>query len=210
MAKRKNKGRRPKWTPFEECDAKHWEHQYVARLGERAYDIPELIPDRVFFNSRYVVFWYDVPEIPSEETPDGKMWPPMIHLSIKNHARTAHHDWRDLQRIKNEIIGPEHEAVELFPAESRLVDAANQFHLYVLAVNGMQFPFGMTERIVMDSDGEPDAHGAKQRPFEVKPPDALSKNDLAEKDAQARTESEQRRFARMGTTDRFVPRRKTQ
>jgi hypothetical protein len=36
------------------------------------------------------------------------------------------HDWRDLQRIKNQLVGPECEAVELYPAESRKVDTANQ------------------------------------------------------------------------------------
>ena len=36
MAKRKkNRGKRPPWTPFEECDAAHWEKQYVERLGAR-------------------------------------------------------------------------------------------------------------------------------------------------------------------------------
>lgn len=45
----------------------------------------------------------------------------------------------DAQRIKNELLGDEYEACELYPAESRLVDGANQFHLW--AING-QFPFG--------------------------------------------------------------------
>jgi hypothetical protein len=39
----------------------------------------------------------------------------------------AIHDWRELQRIKNEIVGDEIEAVELYPAESRLLDTANWY-----------------------------------------------------------------------------------
>jgi len=76
----------------------------------------------------------------------------MVHLSIHNHSRSATgaHDWRHFQRIKNELLGPEREAVELFPAESRLVDTSNEFHLWV-APEGFQFPFGFTERSVADS-----------------------------------------------------------
>ena len=56
--------------------------------------------------------------------------PGFIHLSIKRADRQPCRDWRDFQRIKNQLAGPEWEAVELYPAESRLVDMANQFHLW--------------------------------------------------------------------------------
>ena len=52
------------------------------------------------------------------------------HLVISNNDQSARHDWREFQRIKNEIWGPEVEAVELYPAESRLVDPSNAFFLY--------------------------------------------------------------------------------
>lgn len=65
----------------------------------------------------------------------------LVHLSIRRLDRKPLRDWREFQRIKNEICGPEHEAVELFPAESRLVDQANQYHLWVLPP-GVRFPFG--------------------------------------------------------------------
>lgn len=54
-----------------------------------------------------------------------------VHLSIKRYDRSPHMPWRHLQQIKLEICGLESEAVELFPAESRLVDNANQRHLWV-------------------------------------------------------------------------------
>ena len=86
----------------------------------------------------------------------------MIHLSIKRNDRQPIHDWRDLQRIKNELVGPEFEAVELYPAESRMVDGANQFHLWVIIDPAVRFPFGFAERLVSENPGE----GAVQRPFE--------------------------------------------
>jgi hypothetical protein len=60
----------------------------------------------------------------------------MKHLSICRTDKQAVHDWRAFQRIKNELAGPEWEAVEIYPAESRLVDMANQYHLWC-------FPFAI-------------------------------------------------------------------
>lgn len=53
-------------------------------------------------------------------------------LSIRRDDRKPIHDWRDLQRIKNEIAGPEIEALELYPAMSRLMDTSNQYWLWCL------------------------------------------------------------------------------
>lgn len=69
-------------------------------------------------------------------------WPSMIWLSIKRRDRKPIHDWRDLQRIKNELVGVECEGVELYPAESRKTDTANQYHLWVFLESGHKFPFG--------------------------------------------------------------------
>lgn len=66
-------------------------------------------------------------------------------LSIKTHTRRPIRDWRHLQQIKNEVCGPEREACEIFPAESRLVDTSNEFHLFVLP-EGERFPFGYQVR----------------------------------------------------------------
>lgn len=86
--------------------------------------------------------------------------PPLLHLSIKRRDKAAIHDWRKLQEIKNALIGPECEAVELYPAESRLVDAANQYHLWAFADPAFRLPFGFNERMVTDVPGG----NAKQRP----------------------------------------------
>jgi hypothetical protein len=85
-------------------------------------------------------------------------------LSVRRDDRRAIHDWRDLQRIKSEIAGPEVEAVELYPAESRLMDTANQFYLWCLPP-GERFPFGFDGRNVRDADDPLNNFGSQQRPL---------------------------------------------
>jgi hypothetical protein len=109
-------------------------------------------------NERYLVHLYRGSLVPQ----DTEEWPPMVWLSIRNQANTPIKDWRDLQRIKNELVGEDHEAVELYPAESRLVDTANQYHLWCLASPKARFPFGYLEREVTDRQT---AH-SKQRAFD--------------------------------------------
>jgi len=88
--------------------------------------------------------------------------------SIKRRDREVIRDWRDLQAIKNAIVGPEHEGFELYPAESRLVDTANQFHLWVFADPKVRLPVGFRERDVLDAQTAA-AQGARQRPFAARP-----------------------------------------
>lgn len=92
--------------------------------------------------------------------------PEMIWLSIKSIDQSATHDWRHFQRIKNELVGPECEGVELYPAESRMVDTSNQYHLFVMKDSKMTFPFGFRERLVLDDGEICQSLGAKQRSFE--------------------------------------------
>jgi hypothetical protein len=54
----------------------------------------------------------------------------MIQLGINTHDGTARHDWREFQAIKNQLAGPECEAFELYPAESRLMDPSNYYALW--------------------------------------------------------------------------------
>lgn len=88
-----------------------------------------------------------------------------IWLSIKRNDQAPIHDWRDLQEIKNMIVGPEYEAIELYPADDRVVDAANQFHLFVnpdpLFRYRVGFEFGSKDY----SNSMP---GAVQRPLGIR------------------------------------------
>jgi len=86
----------------------------------------------------------------------------MAHLSIKRLDKRALMDWRHMQYIKNELVGEENEGCELFPAESRLVDGANQYHLWVFEDPEARFSFGFTERMVTDVC----VFGETQRKFE--------------------------------------------
>lgn len=88
---------------------------------------------------------------------------PVVQLSIRRLDRQPTRDWRDFQRIKNQLMGPECEAIELYPAESRVVDTANQFHLWVVADTLFRFPFGWNEGRIVDGAS---VGGAVQRPLE--------------------------------------------
>jgi hypothetical protein len=75
---------------------------------------------------------------------------PLLWLSIKRIDRQPIRDWRELQQIKNELVGPECEAIELYPAESRLTDSANQYHLWACPDPKFRFPIGWEGRLVSD------------------------------------------------------------
>lgn len=82
-------------------------------------------PQLLYHNNRYHVF---VRKYPAGEHSPAPY--PLIHLSIKNNDKSPRHDWRDFQRIKNEIVGPGVEFVELYPKEDHKVDLSNQYHLW--------------------------------------------------------------------------------
>lgn len=75
---------------------------------------------------------------------------PLVQLTITRLDGKPCKDWRHFQEIKNELVGPEFEAVELYPAESRLVDMDNEYHLWVNADPLFRFQFGYHRRHVME------------------------------------------------------------
>lgn len=77
-----------------------------------------------------------------------------LHVCVIRHDKGLARDWRHLQQIKNEVAGPEREAVELFPAESRRIDTSNKFHLWVLPT-GLRVPFGWNMRDVTFERADP-------------------------------------------------------
>jgi len=90
-------------------------------------------------------------------------------IMIRRHDWGPVFDWRDIQAIKNRIAGPEAEAIELFPAESRVVDNQNWRHLWLNDngekfvwpnANGEQFLLGWKEASRCE-----DATGHTQRPL---------------------------------------------
>lgn len=88
----------------------------------------------------------------------------VVHLSIKRNDREPVTDWRDKQEIKNQLVGPECEGVELFPAESRLVDTSNQYHLWVLRDPTARIQMGWNQGRIVMNEVEAEKVGAMQRP----------------------------------------------
>lgn len=111
-------------------------------------------------NNLYTVF-REVMTYP-EGDPNGI---PTIHLSIRRNDRLPVTDWRHKQKIKNQLVGEECEGIELYPAESRLIDSSNQFHLWCLPDPDQRIPMGYKDgRIVFDG-GVPGMETGQQRPF---------------------------------------------
>lgn len=124
--------------------------------------VEKLRGQAIYMNERYQV---NVQALPAPFGPDTG---DVFWLSIKRRDRAAIHDWRELQAVKNQIVGDEHEGFELYPAESRLVDTANQYHLWVFADPKVRLPVGFRAREVMDAPAAA-AQGATQRPFAAAP-----------------------------------------
>jgi hypothetical protein len=117
----------------------------------------EMRDSRIWLNDVYQVCERYVPEDRHGAPCD------VVHLSIKRLDQQPIHDWRDLQAIKTMLVGPENEAVEIYPAESRVVDTANQYHLWVLDDPKARFPMGWdSERMVSSLN----LGGSVQRPFD--------------------------------------------
>lgn len=87
---------------------------------------------RFVANGRYSVQFYE------QET----AWGLVLQLVIRPHSGKPIRSWADMQRIKNELVGGDRTAIEVFPAEKQLVDAANCYHLWVLP-EGFALPFGL-------------------------------------------------------------------
>jgi hypothetical protein len=89
----------------------------------------------------------------------------LVHLNIRRRDGGAIlRDWRHFQQIKNELIGEECEAIELYPAESRKVDTSNKYHLYGYTDDTFRFPIHMFDKRDVDyRNGS--TPGTRQRPL---------------------------------------------
>jgi hypothetical protein len=111
------------------------------------------------YNAKSEIWINDVYQV--QKTPAGNG---LVQLNIRRRdGKPIFRDWRDFQEIKNQLVGPECEGIELYPAESRLVDTANKYHLFVCTDPTFRFPMGWSARDV--SYQPTDVPGLKQRPF---------------------------------------------
>lgn len=140
------------WTPFVLCGA-----------DQRGDEI------LIYRNSRYQVHVRRIHA--KNDSPD------LIHLSMKRLDQLPYIPYRDRMRIKDELWGPEYEAVELLPARSMEIDLANQTHLWLIESSSYRFPFGFSEgRYVSNLSLD----GAVQEPWPSgeRPDDCLSEEAL--------------------------------
>lgn len=139
------------WPPYDD-----WEKQ------------PDLDDGVVrYHNSRYAV---SMVSDPTQELMPGIACEKLL---IQNSDQSAKHDWRDFQRIKNDLLGSDWEAVELYPRQDRVVDPSNAFMLYCFPKT---LPFGVTVGIV---HGPTDSM-APQRKLDEDAPTVGVKKDLDE------------------------------
>lgn len=87
-------------------------------------------------------------------------------LSVRRNDREPDMPWRHLQRIKTELAGEDAEAIELYPAESRLLDTANQRWLWCFPP-GFIVPRGFNNGRIVAGPEEAAKVGAKQAALEV-------------------------------------------
>ena len=59
-------------------------------------------------------------------------WGVLTRLLIRRHDQKTNVSWAHKQRIKNELVGVESTALEVFPPESKLFDEANIYHIWIL------------------------------------------------------------------------------
>lgn len=64
----------------------------------------------------------------------------LYHITIRHTSGKPVQDWAAFQAIKNQLVGNDQEMCELYPAESRMVNAEHLYHLW--GFRGMPFPFG--------------------------------------------------------------------
>lgn len=99
---------------------------------------------RYFQSSFYRVSFYIQP------VEENRPWP-MGLLSYRRKDGKVIVGWREKLLIKDCIAGTESEAVEIFPHHARLLDMANQSHLWVMPGNQM-VPFGYRNPRLTEQD----------------------------------------------------------
>lgn len=163
----KRKGHKPRdrWRPLVKCDTFTAESRETTitlymRIGNLDRESATLAMNAYEAD---VTYWRnDLYQVATK--PFGK---DMLHINIRRIDGAAIRDWRHFQRIKNQLVGDECEAIELYPAESRLMDQCNKYHLFAVTDPTFRFPIGFTQRRnVQEPDPElQDRGGFKQRPL---------------------------------------------
>lgn len=138
--RRKKRNLDPPWRPLERMVIDpNVQNEIAEETGVR----------NAYANDQYQVLMRTVP---------GGDLGEIVHLVVRRIDLKTITSWDDLQRIKNELCGPELEGFELLPAESRRMNQANQTHLWVLK-NGSALPVGFQPDLPEEKDGQDDSAG---------------------------------------------------
>ena len=63
----------------------------------------------------------------------------VVHFAVSS-LTGIRPSWHEMQRIKDELAGPEKTAVEVYPPKDEIVDGSDMFHIWVLPG---KLPFGL-------------------------------------------------------------------
>ena len=77
--------------------------------------------------------------------PEPSTWGDVVHMWVRRHDGSPIRSWALMQELKNELVGEDRVAVEVYPAAADVVDDANMYHLWVLP-KGFALPFGLGGR----------------------------------------------------------------
>lgn len=103
----------------------------ITKFKEIDLTVASFIPKgmtRAFRNTRYTVMVYDNTPVTTGTA---------ICALIQKHDDTPIlNHWSEIQKIKNEVFGPEVTAVEYYPAESKLENHHNIYWIWI-------FPYGV-------------------------------------------------------------------
>jgi hypothetical protein len=118
MSRKQNKPKKTTslWTEFEQV--------YPMGYDDKPIELAE--GESWWRNSFYLVFRK---ELQPEEGIEGP-----VRLSIRRNDGKAIREWKHLQRVKNEVVGAEREAVEIFPPQTMVVSMNHEHHLFVTPV----------------------------------------------------------------------------
>jgi hypothetical protein len=113
------------WSDFEQV---HVSMSQFAALAKDAIS--------VWKNNKYIVFVCREIET---------AWGPVGRLMVRQNDGEPVRSWADMQRIKNEFVSHEATAIQVFPPDAELHDAAPIYHLWILP-DGFNLPFTLNDQ----------------------------------------------------------------
>ncbi len=103
----------------------------------------EAARDRIEWLKSQSVWVNNLYQVNVEYLPDD-----MAHVIIRRLDKQPIHNWVHFQGIKNQVLGKDCEAVEIYPKETDLVDAKHHYHLWGFRKGDKSFGVGFTGRNV--------------------------------------------------------------